>query len=246
MVLGDIQAQVSSNHVGARRLRRVHGRVRARLARGARPRGADSVRAGHAGGHRGDSGRGLPRARSGSRRRRAPAAALRRARSRATSSTVDFEGAPPQRRGAAVNCTLTYYTAAHTVYAVKSILTPETPSNADCFGPLHVRRTRGQHSELPVSGRREPAHDGGVVLRARGVSGARRRCCRAGSRRSPGCPIGVRRVRAGPRRAGLQQPLHVRAAARARATTATAAPPGCTRPRRATRPSRCSSSAHRS
>ncbi len=56
--------------------------------------------------------------------------------------TVDWEGAPPELPFGGVNCTATY-TAAHTTYALKSILTPEIPSNAGCFRPLHVRAPEG-------------------------------------------------------------------------------------------------------
>jgi 5-oxoprolinase (ATP-hydrolysing)/N-methylhydantoinase A len=56
--------------------------------------------------------------------------------------TVDWTGAPPELPAGGVNCTATY-TAAHTTYALKSILTPEIPSNAGCFRPLHVRVPEG-------------------------------------------------------------------------------------------------------
>jgi 5-oxoprolinase (ATP-hydrolysing)/N-methylhydantoinase A len=56
--------------------------------------------------------------------------------------TVDWEGAPPEVPVGGINCTYSY-TAAHTSYALKSMLTPETPSNAGCFRPLHVRAPEG-------------------------------------------------------------------------------------------------------
>jgi 5-oxoprolinase (ATP-hydrolysing)/N-methylhydantoinase A len=56
--------------------------------------------------------------------------------------TVDWAGAPPQRPMGGLNCTYSY-AAAHTVYALKSILTPDVPSNAGCFRPLHVRAPEG-------------------------------------------------------------------------------------------------------
>ncbi len=56
--------------------------------------------------------------------------------------TVDWEGAPPELPFGGVNCTATY-AAAHTTYALKSILTPEIRSNAGCFRPLHVRAPEG-------------------------------------------------------------------------------------------------------
>jgi 5-oxoprolinase (ATP-hydrolysing)/N-methylhydantoinase A len=56
--------------------------------------------------------------------------------------TVDWAGAPPQQPVGGLNCTYSYM-AAHTVYALKSILTPAVPSNAGCFRPLHVRAPEG-------------------------------------------------------------------------------------------------------
>ncbi len=56
--------------------------------------------------------------------------------------TVDWEGAPPELPFGGVNCTATY-AAAHSAYALKSILTPEIRSNAGCFRPLHVRAPEG-------------------------------------------------------------------------------------------------------
>jgi len=56
--------------------------------------------------------------------------------------TVDWAGAPPQLPRGGINCTY-HYTAAHTTYVLKSILTPEIPSNAGCFRPLHVTVPEG-------------------------------------------------------------------------------------------------------
>jgi len=56
--------------------------------------------------------------------------------------TVDWQNVPPALPVGGVNCTYSY-TAAHTTYALKSILTPEIPSNAGCFRPLHVRAPEG-------------------------------------------------------------------------------------------------------
>jgi 5-oxoprolinase (ATP-hydrolysing)/N-methylhydantoinase A len=55
---------------------------------------------------------------------------------------VDWEGAPAELPIGGLNCTYSY-AAAHTVYALKSMLTPEVPSNAGCFRPLHVRAPEG-------------------------------------------------------------------------------------------------------
>lgn len=54
---------------------------------------------------------------------------------------VAWEG-PAQLPVGGINCTLNY-TAAHTVYALKSILTPDIPSNAGCFRPIEVEAPEG-------------------------------------------------------------------------------------------------------
>jgi 5-oxoprolinase (ATP-hydrolysing) len=55
---------------------------------------------------------------------------------------VDFEGAPPQQSRGGSNCTYNY-TAAHTVYPLKCILSPGVPSNAGCYRPFRVTAPRG-------------------------------------------------------------------------------------------------------
>ena len=52
-----------------------------------------------------------------------------------------WEG-PPQLPVGGINCTMNY-TAAHSVYALKSILTPDIPSNAGCFRPVEVTAPDG-------------------------------------------------------------------------------------------------------
>ncbi|MEX2542070.1 MAG: hydantoinase B/oxoprolinase family protein [Trueperaceae bacterium] len=54
---------------------------------------------------------------------------------------VDWE-APPEQPMGGINCTMNY-TAAHTVYALKCILTPDIPSNAGCFRPIEVTAPEG-------------------------------------------------------------------------------------------------------
>lgn len=54
---------------------------------------------------------------------------------------VSWEG-PAQLTRGGINCTLNY-TAAHTVYALKCILTPDIPSNAGCFRPITVEAPEG-------------------------------------------------------------------------------------------------------
>ncbi|MBI4278954.1 MAG: hydantoinase B/oxoprolinase family protein [Armatimonadetes bacterium] len=51
--------------------------------------------------------------------------------------TVDWTGVPPEAPTGGVNCTYGY-TAAHTTYTLKCVLTPEIPSNAGCFRPFEV------------------------------------------------------------------------------------------------------------
>ena len=50
--------------------------------------------------------------------------------------------APPQVEQGGINSTLNY-TAAHTVYVLKCILTPDIPSNAGCYAPIHVSAPEG-------------------------------------------------------------------------------------------------------
>jgi 5-oxoprolinase (ATP-hydrolysing) len=55
---------------------------------------------------------------------------------------VDFEGAPKQLVQGALNCTYTF-TAAETVYALKSMLMPEVPANSGCYRPFHIAAPEG-------------------------------------------------------------------------------------------------------
>lgn len=59
-----------------------------------------------------------------------------------TNLVVDYDGAPSQLRRGAISCPLSF-TTAHTVYAVKCILTPEIMSNAGCFRPISVKAPAG-------------------------------------------------------------------------------------------------------
>ena len=58
------------------------------------------------------------------------------------SITVDFEGAPPQQPRGGLNCTFTY-TAAHSTYPLKCILSPSVRSNAGCYRPFTVKAPKG-------------------------------------------------------------------------------------------------------
>jgi 5-oxoprolinase (ATP-hydrolysing)/N-methylhydantoinase A len=55
---------------------------------------------------------------------------------------VDFDGAPPQQPRGGLNCTYTY-TAAHTVYPLKCLLSPGIRSNAGCYRPFTVKAPKG-------------------------------------------------------------------------------------------------------
>ncbi len=141
MVFGDIQAQVSSNYVGAQRLLafmdEYHLTTLEPLAQEVQRRAEAAMRA---------AIRALPdgvyRSESAlevaGQTLRLPCAVI----VEGEELTVDWVGAPPELPMGGMNCTLTY-TAAHTVYALKSILTPEIPSNAGCFRPIHVRAPEG-------------------------------------------------------------------------------------------------------
>lgn len=55
---------------------------------------------------------------------------------------LDFEGAPPQLAQGGVNSTLNY-TAAHATYPLKCMLTPGVRGNAGCYRPFTVRAPEG-------------------------------------------------------------------------------------------------------
>jgi 5-oxoprolinase (ATP-hydrolysing) len=141
MVLGDIQAQVSSNQVGGERLLAFMDEygldsltplarvVQQRAERAMR----EAIRALPEGVYRSEvafDGLGTPLT--------LPCAVT----VHGDELTVDWTGAPPQLPRGGINCTY-HYTAAHTTYVLKSILTPEIPSNAGCFRPLHVKAPAG-------------------------------------------------------------------------------------------------------
>jgi 5-oxoprolinase (ATP-hydrolysing) len=141
MVLGDIQAQVSSNRVGAERLVTFMDEYGldslGPLARAVQDRAEramrEAIRAVPEGVYRSEiqcDGLGEPLT--------LPCTVV----VAGDEITVDWTGAPPQLPRGGVNCTY-HYTAAHTTYALKSILTPEIPSNAGCFRPLHVVAPEG-------------------------------------------------------------------------------------------------------
>ncbi|HKX16811.1 MAG TPA: hydantoinase B/oxoprolinase family protein [bacterium] len=141
MVVGDIQAQVSSNRIGADRLlafmdeygleslAALAHTVQARAEQAMR----DAIRAVPDGTYRSEvwyDGLDAPL--------RLPCAVT----VAGDEITADFTGAPPQLPRGGMNCTY-HYTAAHTTYALKSILTPEIRSNAGCYRPFRVIAPEG-------------------------------------------------------------------------------------------------------
>lgn len=141
MVLGDVQAQVTSNQVGATRLLAFMDEYAldslAPLASEVQSRaeGAmrDAIRAVPEGTYRSEVGfDGIDEP------LRLPCAVT----VSGDEITVDWTGAPPQLPRGGINCTY-HYTAAHTTYALKSILTPEIRSNAGCYRPFHVVAPEG-------------------------------------------------------------------------------------------------------
>jgi len=56
--------------------------------------------------------------------------------------TLDFSGAPAELGQGGLNCTFNY-TAAHSTYPLKCLLTPSVRSNAGCFRPFHVKVPEG-------------------------------------------------------------------------------------------------------
>jgi 5-oxoprolinase (ATP-hydrolysing)/N-methylhydantoinase A len=65
---------------------------------------------------------------------------------------LDFAGAPPELPQGGLNCTYTY-TAAHSTYPLKCILSPQIRSNAGCYRPFTVRAPEGSvlNAKKPAS-----------------------------------------------------------------------------------------------
>jgi 5-oxoprolinase (ATP-hydrolysing)/N-methylhydantoinase A len=141
MVWGDIQAQVTANRVGAQRLLAFMEEyeldslepLALEVQRRAEEAMRKAIRAVPDGVYRGESTFAL-----GDQRIRLGCAVV----VQGDEITVEWDDVPPQLPEGGVNCTLSY-TAAHTAYVLKSILTPEIPSNAGCFRPLRVRAPEG-------------------------------------------------------------------------------------------------------
>jgi 5-oxoprolinase (ATP-hydrolysing)/N-methylhydantoinase A len=141
MVFGDIQAQVGSNRVGAQRLlefmKEYDLDTLEPLAHEVQYRAEAAMRQAIAAIPDGTYTSDVEFEVAG-KRLRLPCRVL----VKDDELTVDWEGAPPELPFGGVNCTATY-AAAHSTYALKSILTPEIRSNAGCFRPLRVRAPEG-------------------------------------------------------------------------------------------------------
>jgi 5-oxoprolinase (ATP-hydrolysing)/N-methylhydantoinase A len=140
-VFGDLQAQVASNHVGVQRLLAFMDEYAIDdlepLALEIQRRSEAAMRQAIAAVPDGIYRSTLAISAAG-RRMHLPCAVI----VHGDELTVDWSGAPPELPTGGYNCTYSY-TAAHTTYALKSILTPQIPSNAGCFRPLHVKAPEG-------------------------------------------------------------------------------------------------------
>lgn len=141
MVLGDIQAQLSANAVGARRLLAFMDEYQiddlAPLAALIQSRSEQAMR------------RAIAAIPDGEYRHAVRFDALGepmtlpvRVAVSGDEVLVDWTGAPQQLERGAINCTLSY-TAAHTAYALKCMLSPDTPANAGSYRPIRVVAPEG-------------------------------------------------------------------------------------------------------
>ncbi len=141
MVIGDLRAQISANNVGVDRLLRFMDEYGledlTELATTIQDRAEQAMR---------DAIRAVP---DGVYRPEVEFEAIDRKLGlpvrievRDDELFVDWEGAPPQVERGGINCTYSY-TAAHTAYALKCMLTPEIPSNAGDFRPIHISAPEG-------------------------------------------------------------------------------------------------------
>jgi len=151
MVLTDVEAQVTANALGVRRLRsfmREYGLTELdALAETVQARAEGAMRAAIRAVPNGvyenemlTDGRGEPV----------------RLRCRITVTdeeiAVDYAGSDPERIAGGINCCL-IYTEAHTVYPLKCLLTPEVPANEGTYRPLKVTAPAGSilNCTMPAS-----------------------------------------------------------------------------------------------
>lgn len=141
MVIGDLQAQLSANQVGVRRLLAFMDEYRlddlAPLAAEVQARAEDAMRRAIAAIPDGAYTSELHFDAAGRELTLPVCVTVRN-----DTLEVDWAGAPPQLEQGGLNCTLSY-TAAHSAYALKCLLSPETPSNAGCYRPIRVRAPEG-------------------------------------------------------------------------------------------------------
>ncbi len=141
MVLGDINAQLSSNRVGADRLLAFMAEYElddlSGLARTVQGRAEQAMRAAIAAVPDGDYRHRVAFDATGEL-----ATLPVRIAVRGDELTVDWDGAPAQVERGGVNATFSY-TAAHSVYALKSILTPVIPANAGSYRPITIQAPEG-------------------------------------------------------------------------------------------------------
>jgi N-methylhydantoinase B/oxoprolinase/acetone carboxylase alpha subunit len=66
--------------------------------------------------------------------------------------TIDYAGSDPESPNGGINCTLTY-TRAHTVYPLKCLLSPKTPANQGSFRPFTINAPAGSilNCNMPAS-----------------------------------------------------------------------------------------------
>lgn len=141
MVLGDVHAQVSACHVGARKALALLDEAAlsgfAGLAHEIHSRSEAAMRA---------AVRALPdgdyAAATAFDEFDGPLPACVTLRVRADTLSVDFAGSAPQQPRGGINSTLSY-TTAHSTYALKCALLPGVPSNEGCYTPFSVTAPAG-------------------------------------------------------------------------------------------------------
>ena len=161
MVMGDIQAQYSANEVGAERLLRFMDEYAlddlSELAEVIQDRAEDAMR------------QAIAEVPDGSYKSSITYDGIGDPLTLHVTVTITGDelvadwDAPPQLPRGGINCTLNY-TAAHSVYALKSMLTPDIPSNAGCYRPITVNAPAGSILNCDYPGERQRSHDDWVVL----------------------------------------------------------------------------------
>lgn len=140
MVMGDLQAQISANEVGARRLLAFMDEYQlddlTELAHVVQDRAERAMRDAIRGIPDGTYSHGVDFDSVGT-----PLRFTAHVHVRGDALHVDWD-APPQVERGAINSTLNY-TASHTAYALKCLLTPDIPSNSGCYDPITTSAPEG-------------------------------------------------------------------------------------------------------